>query len=156
MDGDGDGPDAKWFLLDQINYDSTAVYEHYGEEEARAADSFLNMSGDGIEEDDDDFALRHEQPIPSEIPIRVLILYICLHKLDLHFVLILVLLLIYIFSSPPLDRRITSPKVNDCRSRRWREDRSSHKWTQRDAYVLLRRLVKGLQSSVGLLFGHVC
>jgi hypothetical protein len=60
MDGDGDGPDAEWLLLDQINYDSTAVYEHYGEEEARAVDSFLNMSGDSMEEDDDDFATRHE------------------------------------------------------------------------------------------------
>jgi hypothetical protein len=56
------------------------------------------MSGDGIEEDDDDFAPRHEQPVPSEIPIGVRILYIWLQKLDLHFILILVLLLIYIFS----------------------------------------------------------
>ncbi|RLM65995.1 hypothetical protein C2845_PM16G03800 [Panicum miliaceum] len=63
MDGDGDGPDAERILLDQINYDSTAIYEHYGEEEARSADSFLNMSRDGIEEDDADFA-------SSEIPIR--------------------------------------------------------------------------------------
>jgi hypothetical protein len=77
MDGDGDGLDAKRFLLDQINYDSTAVYDHYGEEEAWAGDSFLNMSGDGIEEDDDDFAPRHEQPVPSEIPIGIRILYIC-------------------------------------------------------------------------------
>jgi hypothetical protein len=90
MDGDGDGPD-----------DGTAVYDHYGEEEARAANSFLNMSGDGIEEDDDDFAPRHEQPVPSMIPNGVRILYICLQKLDLHFILILVLLLIYLFFNPP-------------------------------------------------------
>jgi hypothetical protein len=79
MDGDGDSPEAERFLLDQINYDSTAVYEHYGEEEARATDSFLNMSGDGIEEDDDDFAPRHEQPVPREIPIGVRILYIYIY-----------------------------------------------------------------------------
>jgi hypothetical protein len=78
MDGDGDGPDAKRFLLDQINYDSTAIYEHYGEKEARAADSFLNMSRDGIEEDDENFAPRHEQPVPNEIPNRVRILYVCI------------------------------------------------------------------------------
>jgi hypothetical protein len=86
MDGDCDGPDAERFVLDQINYDSTAVYEHYGEEEARTADAFLNMSGDGIDEDDDDFASRHEQPIPSEIPIGVRILYIYAYK-NLIFIL---------------------------------------------------------------------
>jgi hypothetical protein len=79
MDGDGDGPHAERFLLDQINYDSTTVYDHYSEEEARTADSFLNMSGDSIEEDDDDFAPRHEQPIPSEIPIGVRIFYIYIY-----------------------------------------------------------------------------
>jgi hypothetical protein len=156
MDGDGDSPEAERFLLDQINYDSTAVYEHYGEEEARATDSFLNMSGDGIEEDDDDFAPRHKQPVPSMIPIEVRILYICLQKLDLHFILILVLLLIYLFFNPPPDQRIASPKVNDDRPRRWREDRLSHKWMQRAAHMLLRRLIKGLQPSVGLLFRHMC
>jgi hypothetical protein len=90
MHGDGDGPDAERFLLDQINYDSTTVYENYGEEEVWTVDSFLNMSGDDIEEENDDFAPRHEYPVPSEIPIGVRILYICLQNLDLHFVLILV------------------------------------------------------------------
>jgi hypothetical protein len=55
--------------MDAINHDSMAVYEQYGEEGAQAADSFLNMSEDGIrEEDDDDFVPSHEQPVQSENP----------------------------------------------------------------------------------------
>jgi hypothetical protein len=56
--------------LDAINVDSTAIYQQYGEEEAQAVDSFLNMSGDGIiEEDDDDFVPRREQCIPINNPV---------------------------------------------------------------------------------------
>jgi hypothetical protein len=71
---DGAREDAERYFMDAINQDSTTVYHQYGEEEARAADSFLNMSGDGIEEDDDDFAPRHEQPVPTENPVGVRIL----------------------------------------------------------------------------------
>ncbi|RLN17003.1 transposon protein, putative, CACTA, En/Spm sub-class [Panicum miliaceum] len=61
------GEDAERYLNDAIDQDSTTVYQEYVEEEAHAADSFLNMSGDGIaEEDDNDFVPRHEQPVPSE------------------------------------------------------------------------------------------
>jgi hypothetical protein len=74
---DGLGQDTEQFLMDAINHDIMAVYEQYGEEEAQTADLFLNMSGDAIgEEDDDDFALRHEQHIPSENPVGVCILCI--------------------------------------------------------------------------------
>ena len=44
-------------MMDTINEDTSAnTTQQIGEEEARTADSFLNMSGDGDEEDDD-FAL---------------------------------------------------------------------------------------------------
>jgi hypothetical protein len=82
MDGARDGKDAEQFLMDAINHESTA-HERYGEEEAQAADSFLNMSGDGIgEEDDDDFAPRHEKPVPIKNPVRVhmLCLYIYAYR----------------------------------------------------------------------------
>jgi hypothetical protein len=68
--------DVERYLMDAINQDSMAVYHQYGEEEAWAANSFLNMFRDGIEEDDDDFAPRHEQPIPTENPVGVRILCI--------------------------------------------------------------------------------
>jgi hypothetical protein len=74
---DGAGQDAEQYLMDAIDQDSTTVYHEYGEKEARAADSFLNISGDGIaQEHDDDFAPRHEQHVPRENPIRVHILFI--------------------------------------------------------------------------------
>jgi hypothetical protein len=68
---DGAREDAERYLLDAINQDSTAVYHQFGEEEARAGNSFPNMSRDGIQEDDDDFAPRHEQPVPTENPVGV-------------------------------------------------------------------------------------
>jgi hypothetical protein len=75
----------RWYLMDAIEHDSMAVYQEYGEEEARAADSFLNMSRDGItEEDDDDFALRHEQPVPNENPVGVRILCIYAYKNSIY------------------------------------------------------------------------
>ena len=41
-------------MLDAINEDTRAnTAQQIGEEDARTADSFLNMSGDGNEEDDD-------------------------------------------------------------------------------------------------------
>ncbi|RLN40047.1 hypothetical protein C2845_PM01G43980 [Panicum miliaceum] len=70
---DGAGEDAERILMVAINHDSTAVYQHYGEEEARTIDSFLNMSGDSIleEDDDDDFVPMHEQPVRSDNPVGV-------------------------------------------------------------------------------------
>jgi hypothetical protein len=78
---DGAGQDVEHFLIDAINYDSTTVYEQYGEEEAQTANSFLNMSRDAIgEENDDDFAPRHEQTISSENPVGVHILCIYTYR----------------------------------------------------------------------------
>jgi hypothetical protein len=114
MDGVGDGQDAEQFLMDAINHYSTAVYEQYGEEEAQTADSFLNMSGDGFgEEDDDDFALRHEQPVPSENPIgaRILCIYILTETLYKFYISIIFVINISFFSPP--DRRVASPNGND-------------------------------------------
>jgi hypothetical protein len=60
MDGACDEEAAERYLMDAINQNSMTAYQQYGLEEAQAADSFLNMSGDGIEEEDNDFTLRHE------------------------------------------------------------------------------------------------
>jgi hypothetical protein len=75
------GEDTERYLMDAIDQDSLTIYQEYGEEEARAAYSFLNMSGDSIaEEDDDDFASRHEQPVPNKNPIGVRILCIYAYR----------------------------------------------------------------------------
>ena len=61
MDPFGDEEAAAKYMLDTINKDTRAnTAEQIGEEEDRTADSFLNMFGDGGEEqrseEDDDFA----------------------------------------------------------------------------------------------------
>ena len=54
MDPFGDDEVAKQYMLDAINEDTRAnTAQQISEEDARTADSFLNMSGDGDEEDDD-------------------------------------------------------------------------------------------------------
>ena len=59
--------------MDAINEDTRAnTTQPIGEKEARIADSFLNMSRDA-EEEDDDFA-----PLPNHqqhVPVRILIIY---------------------------------------------------------------------------------
>ena len=50
MDPFGDAEAAGKYMLDAINDDMRAnTTQQIGEEEARTADSFLNMSGDGDE-----------------------------------------------------------------------------------------------------------
>ena len=50
----GDDEAAGQYMLDAINEDTRAnTTQPIGEEDARTADSFVNMSGDADEEDDD-------------------------------------------------------------------------------------------------------
>jgi len=61
MDPFGDEEAAGQYMLDAINADTRAnTAQQISEEEARTADLFLNMSGDGDEEDND-FA-----PLPNQ------------------------------------------------------------------------------------------
>ena len=54
MEPFGDDEVAKQYMLDAINKDTRAnTTQPIAEEDARTADSFLNMSGDADEEDDD-------------------------------------------------------------------------------------------------------
>ena len=63
MDPFGDDEVADEYMLDAINEDTRAnTIQPIAEEDARTADSFLNMSRDGSEEDDD-FAPPAQQPI---------------------------------------------------------------------------------------------
>ena len=73
MDPFGDNEAAGQYMLDVINEDTRAnTTQPIAEEDARTADSFLNMSGDADEEDDD-FAPppNHQQ----HVPVRILKLY---------------------------------------------------------------------------------
>ena len=73
MDPFGDEEAAGQYMLDPINEDTRAnATQPIGEEDARTADSFLNMSRDGDEENDD-FAPppNHQQ----HVPVHILIIY---------------------------------------------------------------------------------
>ena len=73
MDPFGDEEAARQYMLDAINEDTRAnTAPQIGEEDARTADSFLNMSGEADEEDDD-FAPPPNQQ--QHVPVRILKLY---------------------------------------------------------------------------------
>jgi len=69
MDPFGDDVVAKQYMLDAINGDTRAnTTQPIAEEDARTADSFLNMSGDANEEDDE-FAPPPNQQ--QHVPVRI-------------------------------------------------------------------------------------
>ena len=73
MDPFGDDEAARQYMLDVIKEDTRANNtQQIGEEEARTTDSFLSMSGDGDEEDDDFAPLPNHQ---QHVPVRILIIY---------------------------------------------------------------------------------
>ena len=73
MDPFGDDEVAKQYMLDTINEDTRAnTTQPITEEDARTANSFLNMSGDADEEDDD-FAPPPNQQ--QHVPVRILKIY---------------------------------------------------------------------------------
>ena len=79
MDPFDDDEATREYMLDAINEDTRANNtQQIGEEEARTADSFLSMSGDGDEEDDD-FA-----PNQQHVPVRILIMHGDLGRLVLQ------------------------------------------------------------------------
>jgi len=84
---------AARYMMDAINEDTMVnAAEQFGDEEARTADSFLNMSGDGS--DRDDFT-----PTPAQQPVavRILIMHGDLTILDLRLIyLLLHLVVLYI------------------------------------------------------------
>ena len=63
----------KQYMLDAINEDTRAnTTQPIAEEDARTADSFLNMSGDADEEDNDFVPPPNQQ---QHVPVRILKLY---------------------------------------------------------------------------------
>ena len=73
MDSFGDDEATRQYMLDAMNKDTRAnTTRPIGEEEPRTADSFLNMSRDADEEDDDVAPLSNQQ---QHVPVRILKLY---------------------------------------------------------------------------------
>ena len=59
---------ATKYMMDAINEDTRInAAEQFGAEETRTADSFLNMSGDGSDGNDDFTPTPAQQPIPVSI-----------------------------------------------------------------------------------------
>ena len=71
-------PQSTWWAINEDTRASTT--QEIGEEEARAADSFLNMSRDG-DEKDDDFA---PPPNQQHVPVCILIMHGDLGRLVLR------------------------------------------------------------------------
>ena len=73
MDPFGDDGAAGQYMLDAINKDTRAnTTQPIAEEDARTADSFLNISGDADEEDNDFAPSPNQQQL---VPVRILKLY---------------------------------------------------------------------------------
>ena len=96
-------------MIDAINEDTRAnAAEQFGAEEARTANSFLNMSGDGSEGDDDFTSTPAQQPVPVHILImhRSHALYVPVSwHLLIYLLLHLVVLCIEVERETPSDQK---------------------------------------------------
>ena len=82
---------AAKYMMDAINEDTRVnAAEQFGAEETRTADSFLNMSGDGSDGDDDFTPTPAQQPVA----VRILIMHGDLTILDLRLIYLLLLLVV--------------------------------------------------------------
>ena len=91
--------------MDAINEDTRAnAIDQFGAEEAQTADSFLNMSGDGSE-GDDDFA---PTPAQQSVPVRILIMHVDLTILDLRLIYLLLHLVMLCIEVEPVERETPS------------------------------------------------
>ena len=82
---------AAKYMMDAINEDTRVnATEQFGPEEARTSDSFLNMSGDGSDGDDDFTPMPAQQPVP----VRILIMHGDLTILDLRLIYLLLHLVV--------------------------------------------------------------
>ena len=96
---------AARYMMDAINEDTNVnVAEQFGAEEARTSDSFLNMSGDGSDGDDDFTPMPPQQPVA----VRILIMHGESTILDLRLIYLLlhlVVLYIEVERETPFDQK---------------------------------------------------
>jgi len=107
MEPFGDEEAAAKYMLDAINKDTRAnTTEQIGEEEARTADSFLNMSRDGGEEqrseEDDDFA--PSGPTQQHVLVRISIMHGDLCRLVLRLIYLFFYIVILWIEDEPVKR----------------------------------------------------
>ena len=100
---------AAKYMMDAINEDTRVnAAEQFGAEETRTADSFLNMSGDGSDGDDDFTPTPAQQPVPVRILImcqsRALYVPVSWHLL-IYLLLYLVMLCIEAERETPSDQK---------------------------------------------------
>ena len=101
----GDEDTTAKYMLDAINEDTRAnTAEQIGEEEARTADSFLNMSGDGGEEEGDDFA--PPDAAQQHVPVRISIMHGDLARLVLRLTYLFSNLVIPCIEDEPVQREM--------------------------------------------------
>ena len=97
------------YMMDAINEDTRVnAAEQFGAEETRTANSFLNMSGDGSDGDDDFNPTPAQQPIPVRILImrRSCALYVPVSwHLLIYLLLHLVVLCIEVERETPSDQK---------------------------------------------------
>ena len=96
-------------MMDAINEDTRVnATEQFGPEEARTADSFLNMSGDGSDGDDDFTPMPPQQPVA----VRILIMHGELTILDLRLIYLLLHLVVLYNEVEPVERETPSDQKN--------------------------------------------
>jgi len=96
---------AARYMMDAINEDTNVnVAEQIGAEEASTSDSFLNMSGDSSDGDDDFTPTPAQQPVP----VRILIMHVDLTILDLRLIYFLLHLVVLCNEVEPVERETLS------------------------------------------------
>ena len=134
---------AAKYMMDAINEDTRVnAAEQFSAKEARTADLFLNMSGDGSDGDDD------VTPTPRS---STYLNYASQSCGSLRSTIMAFINISFVTFSRALHR---SRKGDAVLPKNLREDRSSQKWTQRAVHVLQRLLAPSLSHNVGLLFGR--
>ena len=96
---------AARYMMDAINEDTRVnATEQFGAEEARTADSFLNISRDGSD-GDDDFT---PTPAQQSVPVRILIMHGDFTILDLRLIYLLLHLVVLCIEVEPVERETPS------------------------------------------------
>ena len=96
---------AARYMMDAINEDTRVnATEQFGAEEARTADSILNMFEDGSDGDDDFTPMPAQQPVP----VRILIMHGDLTILDLPLTYLLLYLVMLWIGVDPVERETPS------------------------------------------------
>ena len=111
---------AARYMMDAINKDIRVnATEQFGAEEARTADSFLNISRDGSDGDDDFTPTPAQQPVP----VRILIMHGDLSILVLRLTCIFFYLVVLWIEDEPVKRETPADQITGGKTGRHRSGR---------------------------------